>query len=443
MSDHMRRRSGLVVMALICVALGTSGSARQTQDAAALRDQLRGRYDVLALQDGVGLVPRNRDAGIRIIEIRNGAVSVDGQALTGAELRQRLAGDTDMILRVTYLDAAQQQQLAGGAPAAPGQPGAGPLPPPLPSPVPAPLPSAADTPGGPRVARQDRDDEIVRINDDVTIDVGQVVDGDVVVIMGDATVNGEIQGELTVVGGNAVLSDTAIVRQDVTVVGGRLTRAPGAVIEGDVENVEAGGRWWGGGFPGSMRDGVFGRVGSLAATLFRIGFLALLAVAIVAFGRHYVEAIADRAAADPLRSGLTGFLAQVLFLPVLLLTVVILAISIIGIPLLLVVPFAVALLLVAAIVGFTGVAYQVGRVLADRFGWADRSPYVTVLLGVGGVALVTVLARLAAVAGAGFLAFPVAGLGYFIEYLAWTFGIGAEILRLHQVRRMRAAPAVS
>ena len=130
MTRQWTRRSWLAAVILLCMALGAAVSARQREDTAALRDRLRERYDVLSLQDGVGLVPRARDAGIRIIEVRNGAVSVDGQALTGGELRARLGADADLILRVTYLDAADQRQLAAAGqadpPRAPELPGAGP-----------------------------------------------------------------------------------------------------------------------------------------------------------------------------------------------------------------------------------------------------------------------------------------------------------------------------
>jgi hypothetical protein len=425
-----------IVLALV---LGTALYA-QGDAAADLRTRLRDRYDVLSLQDGVGLVPRSRDAGIRIIEIRNGAVSIDGMTATGDQLRTRLGADADLILRVSYLDAAQQRQLASEVPqpvVAP-QPGAT-FPPaaPLPPPVPP-------TPG-PR--RDRRGDEIVRFGTNVTVDRDEIVE-EVVVIAGNATINGEVDGELTVVGGNADLGPEAIIRDDVTVVGGTLNRAPGSVIEGRVQNVAVGeGDWRGAGFPGMVRETMFrntlGRVGSFVGTLLRIGLLALLAVAIVAFGRTSIERIAERASADPLRSGLTGFLGQVLFVPVLVVTIVILAISIIGIPLILLVPFGIMLVVVVAVVGFTGVAYYVGGLLAGRFGWTDRGSYIAVLLGVLAIALITLVARATAIIGGGLFAFPLTFVGYVVEYLAWTLGFGAAILAWHQHWRMRRQVAVS
>jgi hypothetical protein len=285
--------------------------------------------------------------------------------------------------------------------------------------------------------------EIVRVGDSVTVSRDEIIDGDVVVVFGNATIDGEVDGELTVVMGDANLGPEAVVRDDVNVVGGRLNRAPGARIEGRVENVAIGpGRWPGAGFPGMLGATILGRVGSLAGTLFRVAFVTLLALVVVAFGRTWIERIADRASADPLRAGLTGFLAQLLFFPVLLMTIIVLAVSIVGIPLLLLVPFGVALVLVVLLVGFTGVAYHVGRFLNGRFGWTERGPYATVLLGVLTIALVTVVARSAAVIGGSFLTFPLSAIGYMVEYAAWTLGFGAAILVWLRGRRLRGGVAV-
>jgi len=421
---------------VLALALGTALYA-QGDAAADLRTQLRDRYDILSLQDGVGLVPRLRDAGIRIIEIRNGAVSIDGMTATGDQLRTRLGADADLILRVSYLDAAQQRQLAGDPPPPGGaQPGS--TFPPVP-----PVPPVPENPP----QRDRRGDEIVRFGTDVTVDRDEIVE-EVVVIAGNATINGEVDGELTVVGGNATLGPEAVVRDDVTVVGGTLNRAPGSVIEGRVQNVAVGeGDWRGAGFPGMVRDTMFrntlGRVGSFVGTLLRIGLLALLAVAIVAFGRTSIERIAERASADPLRSGLAGFLGQVLFVPILAVTIFILLISIIGIPLILLVPFGIMLVVVVAVVGFTGVAYYVGGLLAGRFGWTDRGSYIAVLLGVLAIALITIVARATAIIGGGLFAFPLTFVGYVVEYLAWTLGFGAAILAWHHHWRMRRQVAVS
>lgn len=271
------------------------------------------------------------------------------------------------------------------------------------------------------------------------------VDGDVAAVMGSATVDGEVQGDVTVVMGRLRLGPEAIVHGDVAVVGGSLDRAPGARVDGEVTNVGFGGgsgHFGGWAFPAMMMGNLVSRVGSLVGTVMRVAFLALLAIIALAIGRSWVERIADHAAADPLRAGLIGFFAELALLPGLVITIVVLAISIIGIPLLFLVPFALLFLIVVALVGFTGVAYQVGRILSARAGWIDRGPYVTVVIGVVVIAALTMLARSAALAGGGLLGFPLAALGFCVEYAAWTIGFGSVIQVWLRRRRGMIPPPI-
>src|SRR5688572_3666294 len=110
-----QRRTTTARLALVLVfgaLLAASVDGRQRDDARDLRDDLRQRYDILALQNGVGLVPRDRNSDIRLIEVRDGAVSINGDTVTGRELRDRVGRDADLILRLSYLDAADQRRLA-------------------------------------------------------------------------------------------------------------------------------------------------------------------------------------------------------------------------------------------------------------------------------------------------------------------------------------------
>jgi len=416
-------RSRVVLVLLLGAAMSAAVAARQT-GVEELGERLRENYNVVAIEGGVGLVPRTGAGDVRIIEIRDGAIAVNGEALTGQQLRERLGVGADLVLRVSYLEPDAQRELADA-----GQPaGAGPLEPPE-SPEP---PAAGDAPG--RRVRQGGD--VVRVMGNVNVARDERVEGDVVAVMGNANVDGEVDGDVNVVMGNLDLGPEAVVRGDVHIVGGNLNRAPGARIEGSIDNVVVGpGGWSGSTVPAMVRDSVLGRLGSLAGTLLRIALLGLMALLVVAVGRAPIERIADRTAADPLRAGLVGFVAQLLFFPLLIVTIVVLAVSIIGIPLLLLLPFGIILLLVVLLVGFTGVAYHAGRILNERFGWTGRGPYTTVILGVVTIALVTVIARSAAVAGGTFFSFPLTAVGYLVEYLAWTLGFGGAILAWLHARR--------
>lgn len=460
-----RRRGPSLVLALVLVVvsaateLGTVSAQTDRTDPVALRAQLERRYDLLPIRGGVVLRPRTAAAGVRSIEIVGGTIAVDGQAVTGAELRARLAADADLLLQVSYLDDAQRQTLVATSPVpAAGVAGAAtspapPAPPALPDPPAPPTPPAApDAPAStdaapsstddtgaterPRRSRRERNrgGDVVRFGGSVNVAEGETIPGDVVVIGGTAHVMGTVGGDVVVVGGSLELGPKAMVDGDAVVVGGSLRRDAGARIRGEAQEVGVGpinidwrGRgmlddWW--------RNGPFGRTFSLVATLVRVGVLCLLAALVVLFGRDYTERIAERAVAEPLKAGAVGFLAQILFVPVLIVTVILFAVTIIGIPLLALIPFAILGLIVLALVGFTAVAAHVGRVVTARFGWTEYGAIATTVIGVFVVSFATILGRVVGLAGGPFwfLATGLMGVGLLVEYLAWTVGMGAVAL---------------
>ncbi len=423
-SEMWDRRSGTARRAMLALLFGVVLApilhAQLTGEAAELRERLRERYDIVALQNGLGLVPREPNERVAIIQIRNGAVAINGQELTGRELRERLGADADLVLRVSYLDDAAQGQLVAEAAGAPN--------------AAAPLPTTQEQ--QPATPRRMRQEEIVRVGGNVRVERDEYIERDVVVVMGSAEIDGEVGGEVTVVMGSLTLGPEAIVHGEATVIGGAVTRAPTARIDGGLQNVGLGGApWWRGGVGDAVRDTFLWRVGGLAGTVLRVVLVLLLALVVVAFGPGVVARIADRTALDPLRAGLVGFFAELLFFPLVVATIVVLAISIIGIPLLVLVPFGILFALVVLLVGFTGVAYQVGRTLPARFGWHERGEYASVALGVLVIGGVTVLARSAALIGGSLFGFPLAALGFAVEYVAWTMGFGAAILVWLRSRR--------
>jgi hypothetical protein len=152
----------------------------------------------------------------------------------------------------------------------------------------------------------------------------------------------------------------------------------------------------------------------------------------------YVERVAVRAAAEPLKAGAIGLLAQLLFLPILILTIVILVATLIGIPLLVLVPFALLALGVIALVGFTAVAQLVGRRVSRQLGWPGSSVYLRTTIGVVAIVTPLLIARLVGVI-TGPVSYmtggPVSALvqvlafvGFVLEYVVWTVGFGAVAL---------------
>jgi hypothetical protein len=174
---------------------------------------------------------------------------------------------------------------------------------------------------------------------------------------------------------------------------------------------------------------IFGAAFSLVATVGRLAVVCLLAALVILIGQQYVESVSVRAAAEPLKAGAIGLLAQILFIPVLVITCVVLVLTIVGIPLLLLIPFLILGLVIVALVGFTAVGFQVGTLVNARFGWV-RGPYATTVIGILVVASPLVLARIVGLGGV--LASPIAAvlvaIGVIVEYLAWTVGFGAVAL---------------
>jgi hypothetical protein len=210
-------------------------------------------------------------------------------------------------------------------------------------------------------------DVVIYGGPETVIEAERTVDN-AVVYGGRLVVNGHVEGDAVVFGGQLHLGSTAVVEGDVVSLGGSLTREPGAVIEG--EQVSLGG-------PGGLgigrlvagmhrgpgddgdepeaasenrrhRDG-FSFPGFLVwfAALFGIGFFATV------LAPNRMKQVENELARDPVKCGATGLLAALAFLPL----IVLLSVTIVGIPI------AFALLLVAplaAAVGLAVVASEIG-----------------------------------------------------------------------------------
>ena len=438
------RRQIVLALAVLTVALMARTAYivhAQTATAAELRTQLSARYDIVSLQQGIALVPKTANPRVRMIQVINGAVTVDGDTLTAAQLRDRLGADAAPIVQLTYLSAAEQRQLA--SPEAPAAPPSGVETSPAQSPAPSP-PPAPEPPARP-VARNG---DIVRIGGGaVNVSQNERVEGDVVAIGGPVNVDGEVTGDVVAVMGGLTLGPHAVVRGEVTAVGGPFKRDPQAQVFGKVNEVGIGAN--GQTIPPygiNMRDMLFGslasRMGRLATTVVRVLMFILFALIVTAVGQRPVQQIATRISAEPIRAGLVGLLAEILFVPVLVVTILALVISIIGIPLLLLVPFGIILVGIVMLVGFTAVAHMVGTWALVRFGRRERSPYLIAAVGIVVIAGLTLIGRLVALGIGGFGA-PFYLAGYLLEYLAWTVGFGAAIQTWLHMRRGPAAPPIA
>jgi len=270
----------------------------------------------------------------------------------------------------------------------------------------------------------------------VTIDSDESVK-DVVVIGGSANIDGQVLHDVVVIGGTVNAGPHADIGKDITVIGGTIRRDERARIGGSVNQVgtavDLRGLRWGHMLPfapmfflGSMWGGLF----ALVSTMTRFVVLSILASLVLLVGQDYVERVGARAAAEPLKAGLVGVLAQLLVFPVLIVTIVVLVVTIIGIPFLALIPFALLGLALVAIVGFTAVAHYLGRLVSARLGSSEPNPYLTAVVGILVVMSPVLLARIVGL-GDG-IVFPLTSvlilLGFIVEYIAWTVGFGAVAL---------------
>jgi hypothetical protein len=269
------------------------------------------------------------------------------------------------------------------------------------------------------------------MGEDITIAKDQTVLGDVVAIGGDVEVHGQVLGDVVSVGGVLRLYDTARVNGDAVAVGGRLEKDPGAQVLGKTTTVGIQMPFVTGHHPMWEGGGPLGALGGLLLTLLFIALLLILgAICQLVAGRN-VDRMETSLRSSPLKAGLVGFLAQVLFLPVYVIGLVLLVITIIGIPI--AVLWAVGFFVlgfVAHLFGFTAAARAAGDSMMRRLNRPLASPHVALLMGL--IALFSpMLVHNLFHFGPGIMdliAMLFAIVGLVVLYVAFTIGFGAAVL---------------
>lgn len=448
--------TAITFLLAVCLSAGVTAAHATEVSEQALKPNLEAEFRIIPLRDGVLLEPREEIPDVAAIEVTEGNVAVDGEALNDDEVRARLGTRRgDLVLQLASLnDERRQDLLFGGSTAASAASmereeseatnadATSTEPPQTPEPPTPPQP--------PRV----HSDEKVVLGSSLHVKAGETVqdvvvmggalsvdgtvEGDAVVIGGPGTVDGEVTGDFVVVGGPAKLGPNAHIHGDVALVGGSLDRDPDAVIGGEVSHTQLplGGKWWSGWAHDWARQrshpftamSPFRRITRVFYTVTRYLLLVLLAMLLMLIARRPMKRVAARVTREPWKAGLVGFLAEVLFLPVTILVVVLLAISIIGIPLLILVPFALLALAFGAFFGYCAVAWALGRWLRQRLHWNIHDSYVQLVLGFAALAVLAVTGRLIHIGPLSPLAVLFLVIGAVLNYLAWTAGFGAVLM---------------
>ena len=409
-----------VAAALVSVAIMPALAQSIPADHRDLRSRIEQRYEVVPSSNAIALVPKSRERDIRLIDISQGVIAINGVTVTGKELRDRMGDDADLIIRLSYLTADQRRDLFTLRAEADSPPGRSP---------------------GDQGTRRRSSGERVRIFGNVTIDEEEEIAGEVVAVIGSVRVNGEVHQEVVAVLGSVDLGPKAYVRGDVVSIGGRVRRAPGSQIGGSITEISLGGAaahlnapWM-----GPMTVEGFDAVPRLFLSTFRLVLLMLIAGMAYVVARGSVDGSALRASDNAPKALLVGLAAELLFAPVLALTAVLLAVSIIGIPLILLLPFAVLVLILLALAGFTGTAVAIGQAARRRFGIAGEQGFLDVVVGVLIILSPVLIGRMLALASWPDNPFTwvliLTGTGF--EFLAWTTGFGAVLMNTFSRWRAR------
>lgn len=438
----MKRTITLIAL-IVAVIVGVqerSLAQRSTSEGTdALRQRLEQRYNVVPISNGVALTPKTRRGDVRLIEVSD-AIAINGTVVTGAELRERIGSDADAILQLSYMDRATREAMF----ATTQRDAAPPL---EPQPVPAPLPSDSDR----SMERRNRaHGDRVNVFGDVRVREDEEVTGQVVAVLGSVRIDGTVGDQVVAVLGSVELGPKAVVRGDIISVGGRVHRSEGAQVRGGVTEVSLGHvelpteivPWLAG---VGLFSGPFGAIPRLIGTTFRLLLLMTLGVLAFVVARRTVEQSAERVQDNPAKVTIIGLVAGLLIGPVIFLVSFVLILTIIGIPLLLLIPFILAFLLLLALAGFTGTALAIGQWASRRFGLGTAAGISSVLLGIVVIFLPLMLARVIALGGwttAPFsFAFGAAAFG--LELLVWAAGFGAVLSNTFGGWRARRAVAVT
>ncbi len=277
---------------------------------------------------------------------------------------------------------------------------------------------------------------IFRMGSDVVVGEDESVDGDVVALWGNVTIKGAVSGDAVSIGGDVDVYPTGVVEGNAVSVGGSVTKQSGAVVEGEKISV---GLFRGQPirFPPFVMTRVNVPTVALLARILKILLLVFVGIVVVSVAPRQVNKVQAKIRQNFLKSGLVGFLAEILILPIFLLLVI----TIIGIPVaLLAEPI---LILAALFLGYAAVSLFIGEKIGEHTSLKPDTRIMTVVIGILAVELIPLAARVIGMFGGPLspLAFITALIGWLIAYVVITVGFGAAVLTRLGTRPKDVAPA--
>jgi hypothetical protein len=280
-----------------------------------------------------------------------------------------------------------------------------------------------------RWRREGRDGVHLRMLRDYHLSADAIASEPIIVVGGDATIDGRADDDVVVIGGTLRLGPKAIVGGDVVTVGGEAVIDPAATVRGKIDtavvvwpNLDFGFGWpmW------SM--GAWWPFAAVSATVLRLSLVLIVSLLLTVVAPNWIRGMGVRAS-SALSSGLLGAVAELLFVPALVAVVIGLTISIVGIPLLGAIPFALALAALAWTGGFAAAAVCLGARLRGSSVATSSSLVADLLIGFVAITALTIIAHVISI-GPGWMTpfgWMSRAAGFAVEYVAWTVGLGAAI----------------
>jgi hypothetical protein len=265
-----------------------------------------------------------------------------------------------------------------------------------------PVPSVPPVPPAPPAPTVIRAGDLARFGNDIHVQPGEVVRGDITAMGGTVTVDGTVHGDIAAIGGDVYLNSTARVEGDVVSVGGTVHEQPGAFVSGKTMTVAGGGPFgrhvriggWDDDRPDWRAHGLWAPF-RVARALVKFMLAILFTLLIVwLFPSRIVRGV-ETVRRNPATSLGIGALVYALLIPSLIALVIVVAllcITIIGIPLALAALLGYCLFFVVfGLFGLVIGATLVGEWVAGRRGVGGLPLWQTALTGVlliGGTRLV-------------------------------------------------------
>lgn len=259
------------------------------------------------------------------------------------------------------------------------------------------------------------DGDLVVIDGEATVPATARVNGTVYLLGGTARINGAVDGDVVMVLGRLVLGETGLVAGKLTYAGGSLTQDPGAQIQGGVDRGVALNL-------AEVEDATRSQ-GSIGGSILQALFAAALAWLLASYGTAPLDRVQTALRRHPLictaMGGLTG-----LVLPALL---VFMAFTIVPLPLVLLLS---GVVLLALLYGWIGVGAALGRHLLSG---STRLPWLGTLsvpqqTFVGTLVLMLIAAALNRLPGGGVFLSVLNAAGLGIVLLISASGLGAVVL---------------